>query len=168
VTEDGDFSKELALAEAIAREAGALLKENFGREQEIEYKGRINLVTEMDRRAEDLIVKRLQAAYPGDDIWAEEGSGKRSGAERAWVVDPLDGTDQLRPRVSRLVGLHRVADWRAGGRGRRLQPLARRHVLRAPRRWARCCNGVRRPVKRRHARERDARDRLFLRRDHPG
>src|SRR6185503_10783432 len=50
VTEDGDFSKELVLAEAVAREAGALLKENFGREQEIEYKGRINLVTEMDRR----------------------------------------------------------------------------------------------------------------------
>jgi len=89
---DGSFSKELALAEAVAREAGALLKENFGREQSIEFKGRINLVTEMDRRAEDLIVKRLQAAYPGDDIWAEEGSGRRSGAERAWVVDPLDGT----------------------------------------------------------------------------
>lgn len=89
---DGDFSKELALAEAVAREAGALLKENFGREQSIEFKGRINLVTEMDRRAEDLIVKRLQAAYPGDDIWAEEGGGRRSGAERAWVVDPLDGT----------------------------------------------------------------------------
>ena len=87
-----DFSKELALAEAVAREAGALLKENFGRQQEIEYKGRINLVTEMDRRAEDLIVKRLQAAYPGDDVWAEEGSGRQSGAERAWVVDPLDGT----------------------------------------------------------------------------
>lgn len=89
---DGDFSKELALAEAVAREAGALLKENFGREQSIEFKGRINLVTEMDRRAEDLIVKRLQAAYPGDDIRAEEGGGRRSGAERAWVVDPLDGT----------------------------------------------------------------------------
>lgn len=89
---DGDFSKELALAEAVAREAGALLKENFGREQSIEFKGRINLVTEMDRRAEDLIVKRLQAAYPGDDIWAEEGGGRRRGAERAWVVDPLDGT----------------------------------------------------------------------------
>ena len=92
MTGDDDFSKELALAESLAREAGALLKENFGREQEIEFKGRINLVTEMDRRAEDLIVKRLQAAYPGDDIWAEEGSGKRTGAERAWVVDPLDGT----------------------------------------------------------------------------
>ena len=89
---EGDFSKELALAESVAREAGALLKENFGREQSIEFKGRINLVTEMDRRAEDLIVKRLQAAYPGDDIWAEEGSGRRTGAERAWVVDPLDGT----------------------------------------------------------------------------
>lgn len=92
MTGDGDFSRELAFAEALAREAGALLKENFGGKQEIGFKGRINLVTEMDRRSEDLIVKRIQAAYPGDDVWAEEGSGSRTGAERVWVVDPLDGT----------------------------------------------------------------------------
>jgi myo-inositol-1(or 4)-monophosphatase len=39
-----------------------------------------------------LIVERLRAAFPGDDIWAEEGSGGRSGAERVWIVDPIDGT----------------------------------------------------------------------------
>jgi myo-inositol-1(or 4)-monophosphatase len=86
------FERELAVAEAVSREAGALLKEQFGRAQEIGFKGRINLVTEMDRRSEELIVRRLQAEFPGDDIWAEEGGGGRSGAERVWVVDPLDGT----------------------------------------------------------------------------
>ena len=82
----------MAVAEAVAREAGALLKQNFGRTQHVELKGRINLVTEMDRRSEELIVRRLKAEFPGDDIWAEEGGGGRSGAERVWVVDPLDGT----------------------------------------------------------------------------
>jgi myo-inositol-1(or 4)-monophosphatase len=85
--------RELAVAIDAAREAGALLKANFGREHEIGYKGRINLVTEMDRRSEALIIGRLKAAFPGDDILAEEGGGgSRGGSERLWIVDPLDGT----------------------------------------------------------------------------
>jgi myo-inositol-1(or 4)-monophosphatase len=86
------FERELALAREMAWEAGRLLRENFGREQQVDYKGRINLVTEMDRRAEALIVGRIGAAFPEDDVLAEEGSGVRRGAERVWIVDPLDGT----------------------------------------------------------------------------
>ncbi|HKW51659.1 MAG TPA: inositol monophosphatase family protein, partial [Candidatus Eisenbacteria bacterium] len=84
--------RELSVAIEIAREAGALLKENFGKVQEVDFKGRINLVTEMDRKSERLIVDRLRKAFPGDDVWAEEGGGSRTGAERVWVVDPIDGT----------------------------------------------------------------------------
>ena len=84
--------RELSVAIEVAREAGALLKENFGKVQEVDFKGRINLVTEMDRKSERHIVGRLGRAFPGDDVWAEEGGGSRSGAERVWVVDPLDGT----------------------------------------------------------------------------
>jgi myo-inositol-1(or 4)-monophosphatase len=84
--------RELSVAIEVAREAGALLKQNFGKVQEIDFKGRINLVTEMDRKSEAHIIARLQKAFPGDDVWAEEGGGSRSGAERVWVVDPLDGT----------------------------------------------------------------------------
>ncbi|HYQ96205.1 MAG TPA: inositol monophosphatase family protein [Candidatus Eisenbacteria bacterium] len=88
----GPFERELQIAERVAREAGALLKENFGRAQEVQYKGRIDLVTEMDRRSEDLIVGRLRAAFPGDGVWAEESGRDRAGAERVWIIDPLDGT----------------------------------------------------------------------------
>ncbi len=84
--------RELSVAIETAREAGTLLKQNFGKVQEVDFKGRINLVTEMDRRSERLIVERIGAAFPGDDVWAEEGGGARSGAERVWIVDPLDGT----------------------------------------------------------------------------
>jgi myo-inositol-1(or 4)-monophosphatase len=87
-----DFVRELELALATAREAGALLREGFDREQEVGYKGRIDLVTQRDLKSERLIVERLRAAFPGDDIWAEEGSGERRGADRLWIVDPLDGT----------------------------------------------------------------------------
>jgi myo-inositol-1(or 4)-monophosphatase len=84
--------RDLSVAVEVAREAGALLKSNFGKVQEVDFKGRINLVTEMDRKSERLIIERLGAAFPGDDVWAEEGGGGRTGSERVWVVDPLDGT----------------------------------------------------------------------------
>ncbi len=84
--------KDLTLAITLAREAGALLKRNFGEAQEIDYKGRINLVTRMDHESERLIVGRIHDAHPGDDVIAEEGHGRCGGAERVWIVDPLDGT----------------------------------------------------------------------------
>ncbi len=84
--------KDLALAISLAREAGALLKRSFGEAQEIDYKGRINLVTRMDHESERLIVGRIHDAHPGDDVVAEEGHGRSGGAERVWIVDPLDGT----------------------------------------------------------------------------
>ena len=86
------FERELETAEAVAREAGALLKEHFGRAQDVGFKGRIDLVTEMDRRSEDLILRRLRAAFPGDGIRAEEGGGGDAERDRVWIVDPLDGT----------------------------------------------------------------------------
>jgi myo-inositol-1(or 4)-monophosphatase len=90
VTKTGERDLETAIA--VAREAGALLKENFGKVHAVGYKGRIDLVTEMDRRSEALIVDRLKAAFPEDDVLAEEGSGTDRGRERLWIVDPLDGT----------------------------------------------------------------------------
>ena len=86
------LERELGVAESIAREAGALLEENFGRVQEVGFKGRINLVTEMDRRSEELILGRLRAAFPGDGIRAEEGGVADGDSGRVWIVDPLDGT----------------------------------------------------------------------------
>ncbi len=85
-------AKDLAFAVELAREAGVLLRRHFGEAQEIDYKGRINLVTRMDHEAEALIVGRIADAYPGDDVLAEEGSGHSAGADRVWIVDPLDGT----------------------------------------------------------------------------
>ncbi len=88
------FERELEQAVKVAREAGALLKENFGKSQEIEYKGRIDLVTDMDRRSEERIINRLRSAFPGDSFWAEE-RGREAGSgssDRVWIIDPLDGT----------------------------------------------------------------------------
>jgi myo-inositol-1(or 4)-monophosphatase len=86
------FASELDFASALAREAGALLRRHFGEAQEIDFKGRIDLVTRMDHESERLIVGRIAERFPGDDVQAEEGHGASRGAERVWIVDPLDGT----------------------------------------------------------------------------
>lgn len=82
----------LQAALPIARDAGDLLAENFGQTRTIELKGVIDLVTEMDRRAEELIVTRLAGTFPDITVIAEEGSSRSSTGNLAWYVDPLDGT----------------------------------------------------------------------------
>jgi myo-inositol-1(or 4)-monophosphatase len=83
----------LDVAVQAAREAGAILRTEFDRPKEISYKGEIDIVTESDRRAEALIVKRLRTEFPDHGIVAEEGgTGAAAGAKYCWHVDPLDGT----------------------------------------------------------------------------
>jgi len=78
--------------EAIAREAGALLKDFFSRSIGYEYKGDVDLVTEADRNSEKLIIERIRAQFPDHDIMGEEGGRRETGSAFRWYVDPLDGT----------------------------------------------------------------------------
>ena len=79
-------------AAAIAREAGALLRDFYHKGVTTEYKGDVDLVTEADRTSEALIKARLAAAFPEHGIYGEEGTRDRLSAEYRWYVDPLDGT----------------------------------------------------------------------------
>lgn len=76
----------------IARQAGQLLREKFGQPHDIEYKGRINLVTEADHASEALIMAEIRSRYPRHDILTEESAGIATGADFTWIIDPLDGT----------------------------------------------------------------------------
>ncbi|MFI5369979.1 MAG: inositol monophosphatase family protein [Candidatus Eisenbacteria bacterium] len=79
-------------AAEIARAAGAVLLEGYGRAHAPEHKGRIDLVTAFDRRSEALVLGEIGRRYPDHAVLAEE-SGARVGAARVrWIVDPLDGT----------------------------------------------------------------------------
>ena len=82
----------LKAALEIAREAGAVLREEVLHPPDIAYKGDYDLVTQADKRSEAVIVSRLQQLFPQHAVAAEEGSGKETGSEFRWHVDPLDGT----------------------------------------------------------------------------
>lgn len=82
----------LETAVEAARQAGALQRRRLWKEHDISYKGETDLVTEVDRECEELIVRLLREAFPEHDMLAEENSYVDRGASHRWVVDPLDGT----------------------------------------------------------------------------
>jgi myo-inositol-1(or 4)-monophosphatase len=87
------LSAERELAIELGRAAGGLLRNELLGPRRIAYKGSpTNLVTEMDARAEALIVDRLLAAFPDDAILAEERGAQAGRSGRRWIIDPLDGT----------------------------------------------------------------------------
>jgi myo-inositol-1(or 4)-monophosphatase len=76
----------------LATDSGAILRDHFGKQHQIEYKGEIDLVTEADHRSEEFILSWISANFPDHTVFSEE-SGERTGsAEHIWYVDPLDGT----------------------------------------------------------------------------
>lgn len=82
----------LNVAIELAREAGRIQMEGLGKVHNVEYKGITDIVTEVDKKCEKLIVSRLKKEFPTHDILAEEGSGHDTKAEYRWIIDPLDGT----------------------------------------------------------------------------
>jgi myo-inositol-1(or 4)-monophosphatase len=83
---------EMETAIRACKTAGTFLRDSLGRAKGVQHKGEINLVTIMDRESEETVLSILREAFPNDDIMAEESSLGRRGANRQWVVDPLDGT----------------------------------------------------------------------------
>ncbi|HLN07113.1 MAG TPA: inositol monophosphatase family protein [Acidimicrobiales bacterium] len=90
----------LELARGVAGEAGELLRARLPAVAgALLLTGRVSakssptdLVTEVDRASEALIVGALLRARPNDGIQGEEGSSQEGSTGVTWVIDPLDGT----------------------------------------------------------------------------
>ncbi len=78
--------------ESLARQAGAILRNGYGKNHQIAYKGAIDLVTEIDRQSEEFLLEKIQERYPHHAIVAEESGPQSGDACCKWYIDPLDGT----------------------------------------------------------------------------
>ncbi len=92
------YGRELEVALRLAREAGALALQYYGRPLHVEQKTSADdyePVTEADRAANAHIVGGIRHAFPDDGILAEESidTARRLGKRRVWMIDPLDGTN---------------------------------------------------------------------------
>lgn len=78
----------------IARAAGKFIRtegENFD-PAKVEYKGHNDMVSYVDKTAEQIIVDGLLPLIPDAGFITEEKVIVKEGKEYKWIVDPLDGT----------------------------------------------------------------------------
>lgn len=90
---DASLQKQLTItALSAAQLAGRILREKVNTALEVDFKGRVNLVTEADRSAEKIIIDTISNHFPEHQILAEESPFVDNGSEFKWIIDPLDGT----------------------------------------------------------------------------
>jgi len=82
----------LAVATEAVLRAGRLQRERYASGVAVEYKGEIDLVTEVDRACELAILETIRGRYPDHDVVSEETDFGRTGSPSVWFIDPLDGT----------------------------------------------------------------------------
>jgi myo-inositol-1(or 4)-monophosphatase len=103
-------AQDLALIEEAVRRAGEIARRYYGQNYRRWSKSRGEPVTEADLAIDHFLRGRLEAARPGYG-WLSEETGRdstRVGAERVFIVDPIDGTTAFlkeRPHFSISVGI---------------------------------------------------------------
>jgi myo-inositol-1(or 4)-monophosphatase len=95
------YQRELEVALAAAREAGAILLGHYRRGAESWEKSADNPVTVADLESDAAIASRLAEAFPGDATLSEETAADpaRLANRRIWIVDPMDGTKEFTKQI---------------------------------------------------------------------
>jgi myo-inositol-1(or 4)-monophosphatase len=75
-----------------AQSAGSFIKNNADKALTIDFKGRANVVTDIDRGAEKIIISMILESFPDHQILAEETPAVNTPSPFRWIIDPLDGT----------------------------------------------------------------------------
>ena len=87
-----DGRSALAVALEATRTAGEIIRGGWDSDKQITFKGRADIVTDIDVAAEKAVLEILTSAFPNFGILAEESQPVPGSSPYRWVVDPLDGT----------------------------------------------------------------------------
>lgn len=68
------------------------MKHHFYGEKEVNMASQYDIKLELDVASQDMIFKRLQAAFPDYALYGEEGIVGPKDSPNQWIVDPIDGT----------------------------------------------------------------------------
>jgi histidinol-phosphatase len=102
------YADDLVLAHALADVADAITLDRFGAaDLVVESKPDLTWVSDADRAVEEALRARLAAKRSNDAVFGEE-FGAVGSANRRWVIDPIDGTNNFVRNVpvwATLIGL---------------------------------------------------------------
>lgn len=93
---------------AVLDETDEIARRYFKNHGQVATKADTSPVTEADRQIEQLIRRRIEAAYPDHSIIGEEQAAKKTASPYCWVIDPIDGTKAFiagKPTFTTLIGL---------------------------------------------------------------
>jgi myo-inositol-1(or 4)-monophosphatase len=82
----------LDVALRVAVEAGQTLLTRLPGEKQVSYKGRADLVSDVDLQVEHQVIEELHGEFPNDGFLAEESEAVATTSGYTWIIDPLDGT----------------------------------------------------------------------------
>ena len=82
----------LSDVESLARAAGKILHDGYEKDHDIQFKGVIDLVTEIDHQSEAFLLGEIARRWPESRVFAEESGESGRAGGLTWYVDPLDGT----------------------------------------------------------------------------
>ena len=85
-----DEYKKLAIKAAL--KSGYFIKRSVGLINTISYKGKDDIVTDVDKKSENIIIRMIHTRFPDHSILSEEKGRIDAGSLYKWVIDPLDGT----------------------------------------------------------------------------
>lgn len=89
-----DLNNVLKIILELAEKVGEYQLKNFRNKNIIKElkSSNIDLVTEVDKKSEKLIVEKIKKLFPDHSILGEEGADLEGNSSYRWVIDPLDGT----------------------------------------------------------------------------
>ena len=100
-----DYRQDQAFAIQTAIEAGVEIRRFYEANSAMTHvKADESPVTDADLASDVIIRRRIAERFPDDAILTEEGidDSVRVGADRCWVVDPIDGTQQFVNRTGQF------------------------------------------------------------------
>ena len=90
------MSEAFNLANQVIEKASVLILKSLNKVRKISYKKNyFNLVTNVDKEVEELIIKEINLNFPNHSIIAEESGKHKKDLKYSWFIDPIDGTSNF-------------------------------------------------------------------------
>lgn len=98
--------------------SGRIIGANIDKKKSVTYKGEIDLLTQTDKKVEEMIIRTIKKNFPAHSVLAEESGRAEKKSDYTWIIDPIDGTTNFYhsfPHVCTSIAVEKEGTIIAGG-----------------------------------------------------